>query len=76
MTKLLGILIESWRMEWQLPEDKVQDLHLVFIGLREPRKSGYDFACHMILMGRVFCRRLAMATAGAAVPSHFVFSKI
>lgn len=80
--KFLGIVIDSVRMECRLPEDKVQDLRLVVhkakgshkIRLRDLQSllGKLNFACRVIPMGRVFCRRLALATAGIRLPSHFV----
>lgn len=69
-------------MECWLPEDKVQYLHFVVYRAKGTRQIRlYDlqsllgklnFACQVILMGRVFCCGLAMASAGVTVPSHFV----
>lgn len=80
--KFLGIVIDSGRMECRLPEDKLVDLRQVVgrtrlvkkIRLRELQSliGKLQFACRIIPMGRVFCRRLAMATAGVSSPSHFV----
>lgn len=80
--RFLGIMIDSDRMECRLPEDKVADLRLVVgaamgarkITLRELQSllGKLNFACRVIPMGRVFCRRLAMATAGVVKPYHYV----
>lgn len=32
----------------------------------------FNFVCRIIMMGRVFCRRLAQATAGVMVLHHFL----
>lgn len=80
--KFLGILIDSDLMECRLPEDKVVDLREVVLQARRARKirlrdlqsllGKLNFACRIIPMGRVFCRRLAMSTAGVRSPMHFV----
>lgn len=80
--KFLGVTIDSERMECRLPEDKLVDLKAVVHAARLSRKmrlreiqsllGKLNFACRIIPMGRVFCRRLAMATAGTVVPTHFV----
>lgn len=80
--KFLGILIDSERMECRLPDDKVEDLRQAVGRARESNKirlrdlqsllGKLNFACRIIPMGRVFCRRLAMATAGAKSPAHFI----
>lgn len=80
--KFLGIVIDSVRMECRLPEDKLLDLRMVVARARSAKKlrlrelqsliGKIQFACRIIPMGRVFCRRLALSTAGVSVPSHFV----
>lgn len=80
--KFLGIVIDSELMECRLPEDKLVDLRRVVGEARVARKirlrelqsliGKLQFACRIIPMGRVFCRRLAMLTAGVSSPSHFI----
>lgn len=75
----LGIVIDSDCMECRLPEDMIQDLRLVVQRIKRLKKmrlrelqlllGKLNFACHIIPMGRFFCRRLAMASAGFTVPS-------
>lgn len=79
---LLGIEIDSDRIECRLLEHKLLDLrqvvvqvcHALKIRLRELHSllGKLNFACCIIPVGQVFCRRLAMATAGVSVPTHFV----
>ncbi|XP_040186277.1 uncharacterized protein LOC120918659 [Rana temporaria] len=78
----LGIVIDSQAMECRLPPDKVENLRLAirdFLGrnkvtLRELQSllGKFNFACRIIPMGRVFCRRLSAATAGVKSPRHFI----
>lgn len=80
--RFLGIVIDSLKMECRLPEDKVLDLKLIVGAARRAKKlklrelqsllGKLNFACRVIPMGRVFCRRLSMATAGVSRPYHFV----
>lgn len=78
----LGIVIDSDKMECRLPDEKVVDLREVVLRARSARKiqlrdlqsllGKLNFACRIIPMGRVFCRRLAMSTAGVRSPSHYI----
>ncbi|KAM3940651.1 uncharacterized protein RB166_000605 [Leptodactylus fuscus] len=80
--KFLGIELDSVRMESRLPADKLGDLRdtvRLFQGLRKVRLrevqsllGKLNFACRIMPMGRVFCRRLAALTAGMRSPHHFV----
>lgn len=80
--KFLGIIIDTDRMEYLLPIDKLEDLKEVVaaavgrskIQLRELQSvlGKLNFACRIMLMGRVFCRSLAASTAGVTAPHHFV----
>ncbi|KAM4045389.1 uncharacterized protein ACNLHF_009217 [Anomaloglossus baeobatrachus] len=82
LIKFLGILIDSEAMECRLPDDKVSDLLEAVREARSHRKirlkdlqsllGKMNFACRIIPMGRVFCRRLAAATSGITFPHHFV----
>lgn len=82
LIKFLGIMIDSERMECRLPEDKLQDLRDQVGRAKVARKlrlrdlqsllGKLNFACRILPMGRVFCRRLSMATAGVRAPAHFV----
>lgn len=79
----LGIEIDSGLMECRLPEDKLVDLRQVVGRTRLTKKlrlqewqsllGKLQFVCRIIPMGRVFCRWLAMASAGMLVPSHFIW---
>ncbi|KAM3936010.1 uncharacterized protein RB166_003095 [Leptodactylus fuscus] len=69
-------------MECRLPEDKLVSLRtevgracrLRKIMLRDLQSllGKLNFACRIMPMGRVFCRRLAGATAGVSSPRHFI----
>lgn len=82
VVKFLGIVIDSVEMECRLPVDKLEQLKSAVAGAMGKRKillrdlqsllGRLNFACRIIPMGRVFCRRLAMATAGVRSPRHFV----
>lgn len=82
VVKFLGIVLDSVAMECRLPLDKVQDLLAVVGQVRRSKKvqlrqvqsllGKLNFACRIIPMGRIFCRRLAQATAGVSVPHHFL----
>lgn len=78
----LGIVIDSEAMECRLPEDKLVALRREIrttVALRKIQLRGLqsllgklNFACRIIPMGRVFCRRLSAATAGIRSPHHFI----
>lgn len=78
----LDITIDSMAMECRLHEDKVVSLREEVsravvrkkLCLKELRTllGKRNFACRIIPMGRIFCRRLAAATAGVKVPNHFI----
>lgn len=78
VVKFLGIVIDLEAMECILPEDKLVDLldsvkverRVKKVQLRQVQSllRKLNFACHTIPMGRVFCRRLAQATAGVSFP--------
>lgn len=78
----LGITIDSVAMECRLPGDKLLALrrevtHLAGkqkVRLRELHSllGKLNFACRIILMGRIFCRQLSLATAGVSGPRHFI----
>lgn len=64
-------------MECWLPADKLHDLLEVVGHVRRGKKVQLrlvklNFACRIIPMGRVFCRRLAQVTAGVAVAHHYL----
>ncbi|KAM3909894.1 uncharacterized protein RB166_021519 [Leptodactylus fuscus] len=69
-------------MECRLPNDKLSGLRadvqracrLKKLRLRELQSllGKLNFACRIMPMGRVFSQRLASASAGVTVPSHFV----
>lgn len=78
----LGIEIDTRDMECRLPGDKVDGLKRDVRDLMGQRKvqlrqlqsllGKLNFACRIIPMGRVFCRRLSAATAGIQSPTHFI----
>ena len=78
----LGITLDSEVMECRLPEDKVVALKAEVKGMVGVRKvrlkelqsllGKLNFACRILPMGRVFCRRLSASTAGVVAPTHFV----
>ncbi|KAM3921505.1 uncharacterized protein RB166_010897 [Leptodactylus fuscus] len=82
VVKFLGIVIDTVRFECRLPEDKLRELRdLVGVAIRRRKLrlrelqsllGRLNFACRIMPMGRVFCRRLAAATAGVRRPLHFV----
>lgn len=82
VVKFLRIVIYSERMEWRLPEDNRGQLKAVLRGALGKRKlvlyelqslfGRLNFACRIIPMGRVFCRRLSMATAGVCSQLYYV----
>lgn len=63
----LGIVIDTEKMECRLSEDKVRDLRVVVDrALRSPKirlpnlqslLEKLNFACRIMPMGRIFCRR-------------------
>ncbi|KAM4694365.1 LOW QUALITY PROTEIN: uncharacterized protein O3C94_004839 [Discoglossus pictus] len=76
----LGIFINSLTMECSLPLEKVNDLRGELAALAARRVSlrrlqsilgKLAFACRIIPMGRIFCRRIALATVGIKQPHHF-----
>ncbi|CAN2388332.1 RNA-mediated [Pristimantis euphronides] len=84
VTKLsfLGIEIDTVDMVFQLPTDKLERLLLLVQQVLAAKKITLRqlqsllgllvFACRIIPMGRVFSRRLSLATRGAVKPSHFI----
>lgn len=76
----LGIEIDSVRLVFRLPEDKLKKLIDVVDGFCAVRKVTLRqmqsllgllvFACRIMPMGRVFSRRLSLATRGIARPEH------
>ena len=78
----LGIMIDSEKMECRLPRDKVENLRMEIRGMVGQDKvqlrtlqsllGKLNFACRIIPMGRVFCRRLSAATAGVRAPKHYI----
>ncbi|KAM3924714.1 uncharacterized protein RB166_008052 [Leptodactylus fuscus] len=69
-------------MECRLPEDKLVQLRREVQGACGRKKlrlqelqsllGKLNFACRILAMGRVFCRRLAAATGGVRAPHHYV----
>ncbi|XP_040273667.1 uncharacterized protein LOC120989530 [Bufo bufo] len=78
----LGIEIDSVAMECRLPENKVSDLLNEVVFLRGAKKvqlrrvqsvlGKLNFACRILPMGWVFCRCLALVTAGVTAPFHYL----
>ncbi|KAM3916024.1 uncharacterized protein RB166_015396 [Leptodactylus fuscus] len=78
----LGLTIDTVAMECRLPVDKLAELRglvkracrLKKLQLKELQSllGKLNFACRIMPMGRVFSRRLAAATAGVLVPSHYI----
>ncbi|XP_069590448.1 uncharacterized protein [Ranitomeya imitator] len=78
----LGIEIDTVAMECRLPEDKLVNMRLEVkrvgslkkVTLREVQSllGKLNFACRIMPMGRVFCRRLSLATIGIRAPNHFI----
>ncbi|KAM4795853.1 uncharacterized protein WCC33_000943 [Rhinophrynus dorsalis] len=74
----LGIEIDTVAQEARLPKEKVEKARDLLVGLRGRNKVTLrelqsvlgllNFACRVIPMGRVFSRRLQMATAGVKKP--------
>ncbi|XP_040211442.1 uncharacterized protein LOC120942272 [Rana temporaria] len=80
--QFLGIVIDSEAMECRLPADKLEGLKEEVRGMIGMRKvqlralqsllGKLNFACRILPMGRIFCRRLAASTAGVRLPNHYV----
>lgn len=80
--RFLGIIIDTIAMECRLPLDKLEDLKEEVAGALRGKKiqlralqsllGKLNFACRIMPMGRVFCRRLAAATAGVRAPHHYI----
>ncbi|XP_053558364.1 uncharacterized protein LOC128649240 [Bombina bombina] len=78
----LGIEIDSINMECRLPEDKVRDLRDVIDGVLRKKKvllkdlqsllGKLNFAGRIIPIGRIFCRRMSLATAGVSNPNFHI----
>lgn len=82
VVKFLGIVIDADLMECRLPDDKLVQLKEVVRGVQGKRKlllkelqslvGRLNFACRIIPIGRVFCRRLSMAMSGVRSQRHYV----
>lgn len=80
LLSFLGIEIDSVQMVFRLPEDKLRkllDLVQGFCGVRkvtlrqmQSLLGSLVFACRIMPMGRVFSRRLSLATRGVQRPEH------
>lgn len=78
----LGIEIDSINMVFRLPADKLEKLLGLVNGFCAVRKVTLRqmqsllgllvFACRIMPMGRVFSRRLSLATRGVSRPGHFI----
>ncbi|XP_040289238.1 uncharacterized protein LOC121002007 isoform X1 [Bufo bufo] len=76
----LGIEIDSVAMVFRLPQDKLVGLKALIEGFLVVRKVTLKqlqsllgllcFACRVMPMGRVFSRRLSLATRGVVSPQH------
>ncbi|KAM4706799.1 NACHT domain- and WD repeat-containing protein 1 [Discoglossus pictus] len=77
-TKLtfLGIRIDSLTMECSLPWEKVVDMRAEPGALEGTRLQSIigklNFACRIIPMGTIYCRRMSLATAGILRPHNFI----
>ncbi|KAM9319925.1 uncharacterized protein PAF06_004366 [Gastrophryne carolinensis] len=80
--KFLGIEIDTVGRVCRLPRDKIEDLVGGLEGALGVKKvtlvqlqsllGKLNFACRVLPMGRVFTRRLSLATAGVREPHHFI----
>lgn len=78
----LGIEIDSVNMVFRLPEDKLAKILDMVNGFCSVKKVTLRqmqsllgllvFACRIMPMGRVFSRRLSLATRGVAGPGHHI----
>lgn len=78
----LGIVLDSDTLECRLPEDKLVAFQAEIRGMMRLHKvqlrtllsllGKLNFACRILPMGRVFCRRLSASTAGITAPTHYV----
>ncbi|XP_069611202.1 uncharacterized protein [Ranitomeya imitator] len=76
----LGIEIDSVAMEFRLPQDKISKLQELIAGCLAVGKvtlvqmqsllGSLNFACKVMPMGRIFSRRLILATKGVKQPHH------
>ncbi|XP_069605972.1 uncharacterized protein [Ranitomeya imitator] len=76
----LGIEIDSVAMEFRLPQDKISKLQELIAGCLSVGKvtlvqmqsllGSLNFACKVMPMGRIFSRRLILATKGTKQPHH------
>ncbi|CAJ0941279.1 unnamed protein product [Ranitomeya imitator] len=76
----LGIEIDSVAMEFRLPQDKIAKLQELIAGCLAVGKvtlvqmqsllGSLNFACKVMPMGRIFSRRLILATKGVKLPHH------
>ncbi|KAM9294537.1 uncharacterized protein PAF06_018723 [Gastrophryne carolinensis] len=83
--KFLGIEIDTVGRLCRLPRDKIEDLVGGLEGALGVKKvtlvqlqsllGKLNFACRVLPMGRVFTRRLSIATAGVREPHHFISIK-
>ncbi|KAM8966995.1 uncharacterized protein RCH25_025667 [Pelodytes ibericus] len=82
LIQFLGIEIDATQMLCRLTVDKVLDMRSLVSQSLAARKvtlrqlqsllGKLNFACRIIPMGRIFCRRLSLATAGIRSPHHFI----
>ncbi|KAM4675851.1 uncharacterized protein O3C94_008463 [Discoglossus pictus] len=78
----LGIWINSDKMECSLPMEKVFDLSAELAALEGARRVSLrwmqsilgklNFAGSIVPIGRIFSRRMSLATAGISQPHHFI----
>lgn len=78
----LGIEIDTVEQVFRLPQDKLARLQTLVDSALAANKVMLKFlqsllgflnlACRVLPMGRVFSRRLSLATAGVRRPFHFV----
>ncbi|KAM9324440.1 uncharacterized protein PAF06_000477 [Gastrophryne carolinensis] len=80
--QFLGIEIDTVGRVCRLPREKIEDLVEGLEGALAVRKvtlqqlqsilGKLNFACRVLPMGRVFTRRLSLATVGVREPHHFI----
>lgn len=84
MTELsfLGIIVDSQDMEYRLPEVQLQVLqgenrcmmgkHKIQLRQLQSLLGKLNFACRILPIERVCCRRFCAATAGVSSPIHYI----
>lgn len=78
----LGITVDTLTMECSLPLDKFEDLQQIVGEARKAKKvrlkqlqpllGELNFPCHIMPIGRIFCRRLSAATSEVKLLHHYI----